>query len=94
MTNQLLAELEMANRKINELKEENMKLIAENEAIKNIKYTVDETIYKSRIDKAVETIDLLIQGAYTNGNVSYWERPCCTERLNIVKKKLMGDDKE
>ena len=41
---------------ITNLQEENIKLISENETIKNIKYMVDETIYKSRIDKAIEYI--------------------------------------
>lgn len=41
---------------ITNLQKENLKLISENEAIKNIKYTVDETIYKQRNEKAVEYI--------------------------------------
>lgn len=41
---------------ITNLQKENLKLISENEAIKSIKYTVDETIYKSRNEKAVEYI--------------------------------------
>lgn len=42
---------------ITNLQQENIKLISENEAIKNIKYTVDEVIYKSRIDNAIEYIE-------------------------------------
>ena len=42
---------------ITNLQKENMKLISENEAIKNIKYTVDETIYKQRNEKAIEYIE-------------------------------------
>ena len=41
---------------ITNLQKENLKLISENEAIKSIKYTVDETIYKSRNEKAIEYI--------------------------------------
>lgn len=41
---------------ITNLQKENLKLISENEAIKSIKYTVDETIYKSRNKKAIEYI--------------------------------------
>ena len=42
---------------ITNLQEENMRLISENESIKNIKYTVDEAIYKSRITKAIAYIN-------------------------------------
>lgn len=41
---------------ISNLQQENIKLISENEAIKNIKYTVDEVIYKLRVDKAIDFI--------------------------------------
>ena len=45
---------EKAKDKMKKLQQENIKLISENEAIKNIKYTVDEVIYKSRIDEAIQ----------------------------------------
>lgn len=41
---------------ITNLQNENMKLISENEAIKNIKYTIDDTIYERRNEKAIEFI--------------------------------------
>lgn len=68
---------------INTLQQENIKLISENEAIKSIKYTVDEVIYKSRINKAIELIEPFVE----------WGE--CTINGKILKKILdilKGDD--
>lgn len=42
---------------ITNLQKENKKLLSENITIKSVRNVVDETIYKSRIEKAVEYID-------------------------------------
>ena len=41
---------------ITNLQQENEKLLSENITIKNVRNMVDETIYKSRVEKAVEYI--------------------------------------
>ncbi len=41
---------------ITNLQQENDKLLKENIVIKDVKYTVDEAIYKSRCEKAIEYI--------------------------------------
>lgn len=66
---------------INNLQEENERLISENETIKNVRYMVDETIYKSRIDKATEYIENCPEYLWANVNTKVL--------LNILK----GSDK-
>jgi hypothetical protein len=71
---------------ITNLQEENMKLISENETIKNIKYVVDKTIYKSRCEKAYEYLDKFIPNEY---GVLLTER-----QWNYAKELLQGEDNE
>jgi len=42
---------------ITNLQQENEKLLQENIVIKDVKYMVEETIYKSRVEKAIEYIN-------------------------------------
>ena len=58
------------------LQKENERLINENETIKNVRYMIDETIYKSRIDKAIE---------YIKDNLYYCVDNDDTNLLNILK---------
>lgn len=76
---------------ITNLQKENMKLISENETIKNIKYTVDETIYKSRNEKAVEYIenDLQISVLPNNQIINGTE---VIKRINKIVNILQGGD--
>ena len=88
---------------ITNLQQENIKLISENEAIKNIKYTVDEVIYKSRIDKAIEFVETnpliwkpnmelskLIENPDLKGRLFY----TADEWLNKLHTIIKGDDEK
>lgn len=50
--------------------------------------------YKSRNEKAIEDINLLMSGRYCKDNVGYMSQSCCNLRLEIIKKDLAGGDKE
>lgn len=70
---------------ITNLQEENMKLIGENEAIKNVKYMVEETIYKSRIEKAIEYIQHELSHLKANDETSWNEEFYTNDKLDYKK---------
>lgn len=49
---------------------------------------------KSRNEKAIEDIDLLISGRYFKNNTGYMAQPCCNVRLEIIKNDLQGKSDE
>ena len=58
---------------------------------------MEQEDYKSRNEKAIEDIDKFISGHYIEGKgditVNYLvPNPCCEDRLNIIKKDLLGED--
>lgn len=57
-----------AKDKMKELQQENEKLLNENIVIKDVKYMVEETIYKSRLEKAIEYIDKQKKKMYKSRN--------------------------
>lgn len=81
------------------LMQEYSNLKKENEILnKGIEYAKRiEKDYKTRFDKAIEDIGKLINGDYeeVNGDsAKYYQIPrdCCIERLEVVKKDLLGSD--
>lgn len=49
---------------------------------------------QSRIDKAIEDIDLLMGGRYCKNNTGYMAQHCCNLRLEIIKNDLQGKSDE
>ena len=60
---------------ITNLQQENEKLLSENITIKSVRNMVDETIYKSRIEKAVEYLDrhkIELSHSFDEPDCDYW----------------------
>ena len=79
------------------LKEQLKELVTNMGIEVNIESNIREeqiNLYKTRIDKATEDIDLLMSGRYIENNTSYVARPCCNLRLEIIKKDLQGKSDE
>lgn len=93
-------EIKEKNDTITNLQQENDKLLNENIVIKDVKYMVDEAIYKSRCEKGIETIDNMISNGWILeqvGTVMGYSpaKKCCKVRLERIKNILQnGSDEE
>ena len=70
---------------ITNLQEENVKLLHENISIKSIKYMVEDTIYKSRCEKAIKYINLTGYGTDFSMNA---------EEVDVLFNILKGENND
>lgn len=83
---------------ITNLQQENEKLLSENIAIKSVRNMVDETIYKSRIDKAINKIQYIKDLGFDYDGFNNVEdlKKLIDELVRIAKQSidiLRGEDK-
>ena len=71
----------LANNRLSDMGKENLKNYVE-------KLEKENEQLKSKIQKALEDIDLLMSGRYVKYSTQYMQSHCCNLRLDIIKEDL------
>lgn len=85
------AELKKENERLKEIIKDNTILVKD----ENGNYqecNINPLDYKSRFEKTIKDIGLLMTGNYEVCGTIYMQSSCCNKRLEIIKKDLIGSD--